>query len=99
MTPHEQGTLFSGTPFNNNVGPVPNYPTSGLTTATDGTFHDVPFGGCVTGGTFSSLTATQNLTMLVGTASFVVRSQTWTLAGTALNHGTITNNLDVSASR
>jgi hypothetical protein len=99
MTPHEAGTLFSGSPYDNNVGPVANYPTSGLTTASDGTFHDVPFGACVTGGTFSSLTATQNLSMLVGTSSFPVRTQTWTVTGTTLNHGTITNGTDVSASR
>lgn len=105
MTPHEQGTLFSGTPYNNNIGPVSGYPTSSATTASDGTYHDVPFGACANG-TFSSVTATQNITMIVGTASYGVRSQNWTVTGTTLGHGTIRNSItspgsgsDVSASR
>ena len=105
MIPHESGKLFSGASFDNNIGPVPGYPTSGTYTAADGTFHDVPLGVCA-GGTFSSLTATQNITMLIGTASYAVRSQTWTATGTSIGHGTISNTIispgsgsDVSASR
>lgn len=105
MTPHEKGTLFSGSAYDNNIGPVSGYPTSGLTTAADGTFHDVPFGAC-SSGTFSSLTGTQNITMIVGSNSYAVRSQNWTVTGTTPGHGTIQNSItgpgtgsDVSASR
>lgn len=101
MTPHEQGIHFLGGAFNNNIGPVPGYPTSGATTAADGTFHDVPFGTCAQF-TFSA-TATQNITMILGTTSYPVRSQTWTATGTTTGnttgHGTIKNGIDVSASR
>ena len=105
MTPHESGKLFSGTPYDNNIGPVSGYPTSSATTAADGTFHDVPLGACANG-TFNSLTATQNITIIVGGTPYPVRGQTWTLTGTTLGHGTITNSItshgtgsDVSASR
>jgi hypothetical protein len=105
MTPHENGINFGGSSYDSNIGPKSGYPTSSATTASDGTFHDVPFGGCANF-TFSSLTATQNITMIVGTNSYPVRSQTWTLTGTTLGHGTIKNSItspgsgsDVSASR
>jgi hypothetical protein len=101
MTPHEQGIGFLGGAVNGNIGPVPGYPTSGATTAADGTFHDVPFGTCAQF-TFSR-TATQNITMILGTTSYPVRSQTWTATGTTTGtttgHGTIKNGIDVSASR
>ena len=45
MTPHEKGVLFDGTAFDTDIGPFPGYPTSSQNTATDGTFHDVPFRG------------------------------------------------------
>ena len=43
MTPHETGTHFDGSPLNGDIGPSAGYPTSSQTTASDGTFHDVPF--------------------------------------------------------
>lgn len=98
MTPHEQGTHFDGSPLNSNIGPKSGYPTSSATTAADGTFHDVPFGACANT-TFSSLSATQNITMILGTTSYAVRSQNWTVTGTTAGHGTIQNGIDVSASR
>jgi len=105
MTPHEKGTHFDGSSYDNNIGPVSGYPTSSATTASDGTFHDVPLGVCLSS-TFSSLTATQNITMIVGSDSYAVRSQNWTATGTTAGHGTIKNSItspgtgsDVSASR
>lgn len=104
MIPHEKGTFFSGTPYDSDIGPVSGYPTSGKYTASDGTFHDVPLGVCGTG-VFGPLTATQNITIVVGTNSYPVRSQTWTASGTSAGHGNIknavspTNATDVSASR
>jgi hypothetical protein len=104
MTPHEQGTLFDGTPYDKNIGPVTGYPTSGATTASDGTFHDVPFGVCFQNAFTAN--ATQNVTMVVGITSYPVRSQNWTVTGTTPGHGTIQNSItspgtgsDVSASR
>jgi hypothetical protein len=105
MTPHESGTNFTGDAYDGNIGPKPGYPTSSANTASDGTFHDVPLGVC-TQFAFPSLTATQNVTMIIGTAPYAVRSQTWTVTGTTAGHGTIQNSItspgtgsDVSASR
>lgn len=109
MTPHEKGTLFDGTAYDNNVGPVSGYPTSGATTASDGTFHDVPFGYCQNTPINTAKTATQNLTIIIGTKSYPVRSQNWSVSAPgsqSFGHGTIQNSItspgtgsDVSASR
>jgi restriction endonuclease S subunit len=110
MIPHEQGTFFDGLPLDSDIGPTPGYPTSTHTTASDGTFHDVPFGLC------SNLpindpgrTATQNITMIKDKVSYAVRSQTWTVkapGSASFGHGTIVNNItspgtgsDISKSR
>lgn len=99
MTPHENGTFFTGGTYDNNIGPVSGYPTSSATTASDGTFHDVPFGGCANGA-FSSFTATQNITIIMPDGSSpAVRSQTFTLTGTTAGHGTLKNGSDISATR
>jgi hypothetical protein len=105
MISHEKGTFFSGGSFDNNIGPVSGYPTSGEYTAADGTFHDVPLGVCGSG-VFGPLTASQNITIIMGSASYAVRSQNWTASGTSAGHGNIKNTItspvsgsDVSASR
>jgi hypothetical protein len=81
MTPHETGTYFSGGTLNNNIGPVPGYPTSSATTAADGTFHDVPFGASASLPISApGLTATQNITMIMPNGlSPAVLSQTFTV--------------------
>ncbi len=109
MTPHESGTLFDGTAFDNNIGPVNNYPTSSATTAADGTFHDVPFGYCQNTPIDTPRTATQNITIIMNGSSYAVRSQTWSVSApgsSSFGHGTITNTItspgtgsDVSAQR
>ena len=106
MIPYESGTSFGGKKYSNPIGSVSGFPTSGLYTASDGTFHDVPAGVCATGA-FSSVTATQNITMVMPDGSSpAVRSQTLTVTGTTAGHGTITNNItspgsgsDISATR
>ena len=110
MTPYETGTLFTGQTFKNNVGPIAGYPTSSATTASDGTFHDVPFGYCQNLPISNpGLTATQNLTMLINQTSYPVRSQSFTVTApgsASFGHGTITNKItspgsgsDISAKR
>ncbi len=109
MTPHEKGTLFDGSAFDNNIGPVNGYPTSSATTAADGTFHDVPFGYCQNTPINTPRTATQNITIIFGGQSYPVRSQTWSVSApgsSSFGHGTITNTItspgtgsDVSATR
>jgi hypothetical protein len=111
MTPHEKGTLFGGTAFDNNIGPVQGYPTSGATTASDGTFHDVPLGACQSVPISSpGVTATQNITIIMPDKSApAVRSQTFTVTAPgsqSFGHGTITNSIsspgsgsDISATR
>jgi hypothetical protein len=94
MTPHENGKGFGGKSYDTNIGPVDGFPTSSATTASDGTFHDVPFGGCANGA-FSAFTATQNITMIMsnGSTSPVVRSQNWTLTGKTAGHRTLKNSI------
>lgn len=98
MTPHEKGNLFKGEPADSNIGPVPGYPTSGQTTAPDGTFHDVPYGLCSAFPiSLPGRTATQNITMIVPNQNpFAVRSQTATVTAPGVQsfeHGTITNTI------
>ena len=103
MTPHEQGYLYSGAPVNANIGPITGYPTSSATTASDGTFHDVPEGYCQNLPIDSPfVTASQNITMIVGSTSYSVRSQSLTVSApgsASFGHGTITNGSDINASR
>lgn len=98
MTPHETGTNFFGAAVDSNIGPSPGYPTSTGTTASDGTFHDVPFGTCANGAI--TKTATQNITIIMSGTSYPVRSQTFTVNGQSVGHGTISNNIgDIAATR
>ncbi|HEV2419369.1 MAG TPA: hypothetical protein VGX94_16350, partial [Terriglobia bacterium] len=98
MTPHETGTDFTGAALDSNIGPSPGYPTSTGTTASDGTFHDVPFGICANGAI--TRTATQNITIIMSGTSYPVRSQTFTVNGQSVGHGTISNNIgDIAATR
>jgi len=111
MTPHEQGTGYAGAAYDNNIGPVAGYPTSSATTASDGTFHDVPQGVCANLPIpLPGRTATQNITtILPGGSSPAVRSQTLTVTAPgsqSFGHGTIKNSIsspgsgsDISATR
>lgn len=95
---HETGTSFTGAALNSNIGPSPGFPTSTGTTASDGTFHDVPFGICANGAI--TKTATQNITIIMSGTSYPVRSQTFTVNGQSVGHGTISNNIgDIAATR
>ncbi len=98
MTPHEQGTLFKGDPFDNDIGPVTGFPTSSKTTAADGTFHDVPFGDCSKFPiSLPGNTATQNITMIISNQPpYLVRSQTATVTAPGVQsfeHGTLKNEI------
>jgi hypothetical protein len=104
MTPHENGTYFTGGGFDSNIGPVPGYPTSSATTAADGTFHDVPLGICSSGPIGSpGLTAMQHITIIMPDGSAPgVRTQTFTSApgSQSFGHGSISNSIgDISATR
>ncbi len=97
MVPHETGVFDDGTPFDNDIGPS-RISTTSRYTAADGTFHDAPVQLCYIA-PFSGKTQTQNITVLVGSTSYAVRSQTMTYGSSGFGHGTITNGSDVSASR
>ena len=68
MISYYKGTLFDGTPFDNDIGPVAGYPTSGHTTASDGSFHDVPFGLCQNLSINTPKTASQTISILMNSA-------------------------------
>ena len=99
MTPHEHGTSFTGGGYDNNIGPT-GFTNSTATTAADGTFHDVPF-GVSANGAFSSVTATQFITIIMPDGSAPsVRGQTFTATGQSAGHGTLQNSVgDISATR
>ena len=105
MTPHEKGIGFGGSPYDKNIGPS-GFTNSTATTAADGTFHDVPFGVCGNGA-FTSVSATQNITMIMPDGSTpAVRSQSFTATGQSAGHGTLKNSIsspgtgsDISATR
>lgn len=105
MTPHESGTFFTGGNFDNNIGPVPGYPTSSAMTASDGTFHDVPVGICRNLPISNpGLTGSQNITVILpGGISYPVRSHTITVkapGAASFEHGTMANSLgDINATR
>ena len=105
MTPHESGIFFTGGTFDNNIGPVPGYPTSSEKTAVDGTFHDVPVGVCSPVPISNpGVTATQNIKMIGPSGTlYLVRSQTFTAkapGAISFGHGSITNSLgDISGTR
>jgi hypothetical protein len=108
MTPHEMVTLFDGETSDNDIGPVPGYPTSSHNTAPDGTFHDVPFGLC-SNFPIAGKNATQRIRMIWNGISHEVRFQQFTVqapGSASFGHGTITNFVfspgfgqDISASR
>ena len=104
MRPHETGVYFTGGSYNNDIGPS-RISTTSQYTASDGTFHDAPVGLCqnlpfTLGQSYSN---SQNITIIMNGTSYPVRSQSFTVtdvAGSAgFDHGSITNNSDISASR
>jgi hypothetical protein len=105
MTPYENGTFFTGGGYSGNIGPVSGYPTSSLTTAADGTFHDVPLGICQAYPIGSAgLTSLQHITIIVPDGSTpAVRTQTSTVTAPgsqSFGHGSISNSIgDISATR
>ncbi len=105
MTPYENGTFFTGGGYSGNIGPVPGYPTSSLTTAADGTFHDVPLGICQAYPIGSAgLTSLQHITIMMPDGSAPgVRTQTFTVTAPgsqSFGHGSISNSIgDISAKR
>jgi hypothetical protein len=95
MTPYESVQHADGSTSYNPVGPTQNS-NSSATTASDGTFHDVPFGAC-SAGTFSGANILQII--YIGPTTYKVRQNSFTIGSTGAGHGSITNSNDVTASR
>jgi hypothetical protein len=95
MTPYEAVQFAGGSVSYNPVGPTRNS-NSSATTASDGTFHDVPFGIC-SAGTFPNSTLLQII--YIDSTSNNVRQNSFAVGSTGLGHGSITNSTDVTASR
>jgi hypothetical protein len=96
MTPYEalqhaDGSFSPASP----IGPSVNS-NSSATTASDGTFHDVPVGIC-SAGTFSGANILQII--YINSTSQKVRQNSFTVSSSGAGHGSITNNNDVSKSR
>jgi len=99
MSPPRTRYVFRRGWLDRNIGPT-GFTNSTATTATDGTFHDVPLGGCANGA-FSSLPDTQFITIIMPDGSApAIRGQTFTLTGQSAGHGTLNNSVsDISATR
>jgi hypothetical protein len=63
-----------------------------------GQFLDSPYGFCGPS-TFSSYTFKQQISILIGTRRFNVRTNNVTVTGTSLGHGTMTNGSDIQKNR
>ncbi len=98
MIPTEHIVTSGGSVFDNDIGPIPGYPTSGKYAAFNGSFHDVPVGFCASGPITTS--STQSIDIDIGDRSFLVRGTT-TFSGTTNSpgHGSVTNGRDITASR
>ncbi|MBB5340342.1 hypothetical protein [Tunturiibacter gelidoferens] len=95
MTPYEAVQSAGGNLTYNPVGPTQNS-NSSATTASDGTFHDVPFGIC-SAATFANANILQII--YINSQTYKVRQNSFTVGSTGLDHGSITNSNDVTASR
>lgn len=95
MTPIEAVQGAGGKPGFNPIGPTDNS-NSSATTASDGTFHDVPFGLC-SDAAFSNLTQLQII--YINSTSQKVRQNAFTYSSSSAGHGTMSNGNDVSAMR
>jgi hypothetical protein len=95
MTPYEAVQFATGGSSYNTIGPSRNS-NSSATTASDGTFHDVPYGACSTG-TFSN--ANQLQIIYINSTAYKVKQNSHVINSTGQGHGSITNSADVTASR
>jgi hypothetical protein len=95
MTPYEAVQFATGGSKSGNIGPTQNS-NSSLTTASDGTFHDVPLGACTTG-VFSNANELQ--VIYINFPTYKVRQNSFIINSTGAGHGSITNSTDVTASR
>lgn len=102
MTPQEKDLNYvydgvpQGDPEPNWHDVAPNMGQSTSTTDSNGQFWDEAFGTCSSAAFYS--TFTQPIQMLVGTTGYLVRTNQWGVASTTANHGSVTNNVDISAS-
>lgn len=106
MEPQEIGTFSDGTFYSGDIGP--NIIMTTQYAASDGTFDDAPVGVCRTlpFGTGQTFTTTQTIQIAIAGAigsPFKVRDQSFTVSDVSgaggFDHGSITNNLDITASR
>jgi hypothetical protein len=101
MTPTEHVVFSDGSTHDGNVGPAPNYSDSTLTTAADGSFHDVPVETCKAVPFTTALKISQDISIkLSNGASYRVRHNDFQMSSTNLpNQGTITNGGDINKSQ
>jgi hypothetical protein len=95
MTPYEAVQFAGGSASYNPIGPSGNS-NSTATTASDGTFHDVPLGLC-SNASLSNVTQLQII--YINSTSQKVRQQTLTYNSSVSGHGSMSNGNDVSATR
>jgi hypothetical protein len=81
------------------IGSTAGYPTSSRFADGTAVFHDVPVGACANF-SFANAGPSQVISMVIGNNFYQVRGATrFVVNGSSSGHGSITNNLDVSASK
>lgn len=78
------------------IGPSTGFMATEYTNS-DGTYTDGPVGIC--SASSFSLSVTQAVQIAVGSSAYGVRTNSFTVTGSASGHGSITNNLDISGTR
>jgi hypothetical protein len=102
LVPYEDGEAYGDNgvdlgPYHSDIGPKPGYSDSNEYAADDGTFHDVPLGGCYGYPFGNGAGATQTISIYIGSNNYIVRGyQRWQFSGSSQGHGSVTNDSDVS---
>jgi hypothetical protein len=100
MIPQEHVVFWDGSTKDGNIGPT-YVTTTSKTTRADGTFDDAPVGACSAVPFNTPLTTTQDIKILTGGGTvYTVRHNDFKFSSTNLiNHGTVTNGSDVTATQ
>jgi hypothetical protein len=105
MEPYEDGEAYGNNgvdigSYSSDIGPKSGYSDSSQYAAVDGTFHDVPLGGCFGFPFGNGAGATQDISIYIGNNNYDVRpNQRWYFSGSSQGHGSVTNDNDVSVNQ
>jgi hypothetical protein len=105
MEPYEDGEGYGNNgvdlgPYHSAIGPRSGWSNSSQYAASDGTFHDVPLGGCFGYPFGNGAGASQDISIYIGDNNYDVRpNQRWYFSGTSQGHGSVTNDNDATVTQ